>query len=72
MKVKSKITGKIYEPELARFIPNMKQNQRYLFSGKAYDSLLDIICGNEDKLVFVWEINEVMDELYDSWCKREL
>ena len=55
-----------------RLIPNMKQNYRYLNSGKCKDQLVDIVCGNDDKLVFVWKKSKIMDELYDKWCKHEL
>lgn len=50
----------------------MKQNYRYLNSGKATNQLVDIICGDDDRLVFVWNKSEIMDELYDKWCKHEL
>jgi hypothetical protein len=72
IKIKSEITGKIYEGEDARYIPNMLQNYKYLKSNLAFDDLLDIICGNDNKLVFVWKKSKIMDELYDKWCKREL
>jgi hypothetical protein len=61
-----------YETEETRLIPNMQQNYRYLNSGKAQDQLVDIICGEDNKLVFVWKKSKVMDELYSKWCKREL
>ena len=50
----------------------MQQNYKYLNSGKANDQLVDIICGEENKLVFVWKKSKVMDELYSKWCRREL
>lgn len=50
----------------------MKQNYKYLNSGKATNQLVDIICGDNDMLVFVWKKSEVMDELYDLWCRHEL
>lgn len=61
-----------YEMEEVRLIPNMLQNYKYLNSGKANNQLVDIICGEDNKLVFVWKKSEIMNELYDKWCKREL
>lgn len=72
IKIQSKITGVIYEGEDARYIPNMLQNYKYLKSNEAFDDLVDIICGSDNKLVFVWKKSETMDKLYDKWCKREL
>ena len=72
IKTYSDIFGHWYEAEEVRYIPNMKQNYRYLNSGKCKDQLVDIICGNDDKLVFVWKKSEIMDELYSLWCKRQL
>ena len=72
IKITSKITGKIYEGEDVRYIPNMLQNYKYLNSTEAFDDLLDVICGSDNKLVFVWKKTEKMNELYDKWCKREL
>ena len=68
----SDIFGKWYEAEDCRFIPNMQQNYKYLNSGKCKDQLIDIVCGNDNKLVFVWKKSEVMDELYHLWCERKL
>jgi hypothetical protein len=50
----------------------MLQNYKYLNSNLAFDSLLDIICGRDGKLVFVWDKSDMMDDLYDKWCNREL
>ena len=72
IKTYSEIFGTYYEVEDTRKIVNMKQNYKYLNSGKATNQLVDIICGDNDMLVFVWKKSEVMDELYDLWCRHEL
>jgi hypothetical protein len=68
----SELFNQYYELEEVRLIPNMQQNYKYLNSGKCRDQLVDIICGNDNKLVFVWKKSEIMNELYSLWCKREL
>lgn len=50
----------------------MQQNYKYLNSAKSNGHLVDIICGNENKIVFVWEKSKEMDELYRLWCNRAL
>ena len=68
----SKLFDKSYEMENVRLIPNMQQNYKYLNSGRANNQLVDIICGADNRIIFVWEKSEIMNELYDKWCKREL
>jgi hypothetical protein len=68
----SELFNKYYETEEVRFIPNMQQNYKYLNSGKANNQLVDIICGEDNRLVFVWNKSEVMNELYSLWCERKL
>ena len=61
-----------YNDEDVRYIPNMQQNYKYLNSAKSNGQLVDIICGNENKIVFVWKKSKEMDELYRLWCDRKL
>ena len=61
-----------YNDEDVRYIPNMQQNYKYLNSEKSNGQLVDIICGNENKIVFVWKKSQQMDELYRLWCDRKL
>ena len=61
-----------YEDEEVRYIPNMQQNYKYLNSTKSQGQLVDIICGNENRIVFVWRKSKEMDELYKLWCERKL
>lgn len=72
IKVQSDLLKTEYEMEEVRLIPNMQQNYKYLNSGKANGQLVDVICGEENKLVFVWKKSKIMDELYHLWCKHEL
>lgn len=72
MEVHSDLFGTDYDMEEVRLIPNMKQNFKYMNSGKANGQLVDIICGEDEKLIFVWKKSNVMTELYDKWCKHEL
>ena len=58
--------------EDVRYIPNMKQNYKYLNNPKSSGQLVDIICGKDDKIVFVWKKSPEMDELYRLWCDRKL
>ena len=55
-----------------RYIPNMQQNYKYLNSPLSHGQLVDIICGNENRIVFVWKKSEQMDKLYKLWCERKL
>ena len=50
----------------------MQQNYKYLNSTKSQGQLADIICGNNNKIVFVWKKSKEMDELYKLWCERKL
>lgn len=72
MKVTSEITGQEYEAEDCLFIPNMLQNFKYLKTGLANSELVDIVCGKDEKLIFVWKKSPLMSQLYDLWCKHEL
>lgn len=61
-----------YDSEDVRYIPNMLQNYKYLDNPKSKGQLVDIICGSDNKIVFVWNKSKEMNELYDLWCKHEL
>lgn len=61
-----------YETEDVRYIPNMTQNYKYLNSPLSHGQLVDIICGNENRIVFVWKKSKEMNELYKLWCDRKL
>lgn len=61
-----------YDSDEVRYIPNMQQNYKYLSSPKSSGQLVDIICGNNNRIVFVWKKSEEMDELYRLWCERKL
>lgn len=69
---KSEVFGEEYDMDEVRFIPNMKQNYKYLAHPLSRGQLVDIICGAEEKLVFVWKKSKETKELYDLWCKHEL
>lgn len=72
MKEYSDLFQSYYESEDVRYIPNMAQNYKYLNSDKSNGQLADIICGNDNKIVFVWKKSKQMDELYKLWCARKL
>ena len=50
----------------------MMQNYKYLSSPLSDGQLVDIICGNENRIVFVWKKSEEMNELYRLWCSHKL
>ena len=68
----SNLSHTTYGDEEVRYIPNMQQNDKYLNSIKSQGQLADIICGNNNKIVFVWKKSKEMDELYKLWCERKL
>lgn len=68
----SKLLRKNYQEEDCVHIPNMLQNYKYLNSEVANDDLMDIVCGSDNKLVFVWRKSPITNMLYDKWCKHEL
>jgi hypothetical protein len=71
MKIKSDLLGIEYEAEDCIHIPNMLQNYKYLNSGGVTE-LVDIICGSNNRLIFVWRKSPLMELLYDKWCNHEL
>ena len=72
MREYSDIFNTEYDSEEVRYIPNMQQNYKYLSSPLSYGQLVDIICGNENRIVFVWKRSKEMNELYRLWCDRKL
>lgn len=50
-------------------MPNILQSFCYIYLGGARH-LLDIVCGEHWKLVFVWERNNETKAFYDKWCSR--
>lgn len=66
----SEITGKTYDTDSVRYVPNMLQNYCYLFLGCA-KALVDIIPGEDDKLYFVWKKDDAsIKKAFDRWCLR--
>lgn len=61
-----------YDSDEVRYIPNMQQNYKYLSSPLSNGQLVDIICGNEGRIVFVWKKSPAMNELYKLWCDHKL
>lgn len=61
-----------YDSEEVRYIPNMMQNYKYLSSPLSDGQLVDIICGNENRIVFVWKKSNETNELYRLWCNHRL
>ena len=72
MREYSDIFNTNYDSEDVRYIPNMQQNYKYLSSPLSHGQLVDVICGNENRIVFVWKKSKEMNELYKMWCNREL
>ena len=59
-----------YDTEEARYIPNMAQNYMYLNSTLSKGQLLDIIPGQNKRVVFVWRKSKEMNQLYKLWCEK--
>ena len=72
MREYSDIFNTYYDSEEVRYIPNMQQNHKYLSSPLSHGQLVDLICGNENRIVFVWKRSKEMNELYRLWCDRKL
>ena len=68
----SDIFNTYYDSEDVRYIPNMQQNYKYLSSPLSHGQLVDVICGNENRIVFVWKKSKEMNELYKMWCEHLL
>ena len=51
-------------------IPNMQQNYFYLGSELSKGALVDIICGDNNRVCFVWQKTDGTRELYKEWCSR--
>lgn len=72
MKIQSELfTGLEYEAEDCIHIVNMAQNYKYMNAG-AGKELVDIICGSNNRIIFVYNKTPFMNDLYDKWCKHEL
>lgn len=69
---KSELFGNVYDSEDVIYIPNMKQNYKYLNHPKSNGQLMDIICGEDDRIVFVWKRSKEINQLFKLWCDREL
>lgn len=73
--VKSKITGKEYDPSNNEsvYLTNVVQAYRYLQNGGS-DDLVDILYTNtkNDCLVFVFRKTKVIRKLYELWNAHEL
>lgn len=65
------IPGVQYQTDSVAYITNMKQSYLYLRNGA---NLLDILYFNTkaDSLVFVFEKNDDLRELYKKWNNHEL
>lgn len=66
--IKSKITGKEYEPKKCVFIKNVLQVSKYI---KHNAELLDITVAYDGRLTFVFPQQETQ-ELYKKWQNNEL
>ena len=72
--VKSKITGREYNETSCVYVVNMLQAARYMKNG-AHEFLVDILYDGvkrEDTLVFVFEKNDIIKDLYKKWNAHEL
>lgn len=71
MNITSPITGKQYDAARCAYISNIKQAYLYLRNDA---NLLDILYFNtkSDSLVFVFEKDKKLRELYELWNKHEL
>lgn len=70
----SKITGREYNETSCVYVVNMLQAARYMKNG-AHEFLVDILYDGvkrEDTLVFVFEKNDVIKDLYKKWNAHEL
>jgi hypothetical protein len=48
----------------------MAQNFMYLNSFLSKGQLVDIIPGQNKRVVFVWKKSQEMNELYKIWCEK--
>lgn len=75
MDVKSKITGKEYDPEKVLYINFPPQVEAYMSNG-GDSELLDVFYDTRKnvkyKMVYVFPRNEAMKALYEAWKNREL
>ena len=74
MRTYSKLLGRYYDNEEVVYISNILQVARYMKNG-AHEFLVDILYDGvkrEDTLVFVFEKNALIKELYRKWNAHEL
>lgn len=74
MKVKSRLTGEMYDADKAIYIDYVPQFALYWANGGA-PYLLDIIADKINgtrKIAFAFEKNDTMKDLYKKWNNREL
>jgi hypothetical protein len=70
MNVRSRITGKFYDPDNVWYVANMAQIVSYNENG-AESEVLDVIYnGRMKKFIFVYPKNEFMKLLYDKWIEE--
>lgn len=48
----------------------MAQNYMYLDSSLSKGQLVDVIPGQNKRVVFVWRKSKEMSELYQTWCNK--
>lgn len=48
----------------------MAQNFMYLNSPLSKGQLIDIIPGQNKRVVFVWQKSQEMNQLYKLWCEK--
>ena len=74
MQVYSKLLNRTYDAGNVVYIVNMLQVARYMKNG-AHEFLVDILYDGvkrDDTLVFVFEKNPLIKELYRKWNAHEL
>ena len=49
----------------------MAQNYMYLDSPLSKGQLVDIVPGQNKRVVFVWRKSKEMSELYQTWCSSK-
>ncbi len=59
-----------YDTEDVIYIPNMTQNYVYLDSFLSKGQLVDVIPGQNKRVVFVWKRSKELNELYKIWCSK--
>lgn len=65
--IKSKTTGKLYNPDKMVFIVNPKQIAKYMDN----EAVVYDFFSSRDSIVVAFSKEDTKD-LYDKWCKHEL